>query len=290
MSYPYFFISPENINENNIEIFSDDLKHLSKVLRSKTGDKVEVSDNYKYRYLTEIIDIKKDKAVLKILKKLEIKKSAIKIFLFQCILKSSSMEFVIQKATEIGLETIIPVKSKRIVVNEKYDNQKLSRWNKIALEASKQSKRNFKCEILNELSINDINPDEFDIFFIPYEKINPLEIKNKNIIDNLKYILKNYIKNNNLTTPTIIFSETADKTADNDKILLNPLLNPELNYDNNLKIGFIVGPEGGFEEKEVDDLVNKGATPVSLGSNILKAETAAVFMSSIIKYTVEAYE
>jgi len=282
MSYPYFFISPENINENNIEIFSDDLKHLSKVLRSKAGDKVEVSDNYKYRYLTEIINIKKDKAVLKILKKLEIKKNAIKIFLFQCILKRSSMEFVIQKATEIGLDAVIPVKSKRIVVNEKYDNQKLSRWNKIALEASKQSKRNFKCEILNEFTINDVNPQEFDIFFVPYEKINPLEIKNKNIIDNLKYILKNYIKNNKLTKTPIIFSETAD----NNKVLLNP----ELNYDNNLKIGFIIGPEGGFEEKEVDDLINKGATPVSLGSNILKAETAAMFMSSIIKYTVEAYE
>jgi 16S rRNA (uracil1498-N3)-methyltransferase len=282
MSYPYFFISPENINENNIEIFSDDLKHLSKVLRSKAGDKVEVSDNYKYRYLTEIINIKKDKAVLKILKKLEIKKNAIKIFLFQCILKRSSMEFVIQKATEIGLDAVIPVKSKRIVVNEKYDNQKLSRWNKIALEASKQSKRNFKCEILNEFTINDVNPQEFDIFFVPYEKINPLEIKNKNIIDNLKYILKNYIKNNKLTKTPIIFSETAD----NNKVLLNP----ELNYDNNLKIGFIIGPEGGFEGKEVDDLINKGATPVSLGSNILKAETAAMFMSSIIKYTVEAYE
>jgi 16S rRNA (uracil1498-N3)-methyltransferase len=281
MSYPYFFISPENIVEDNIEIINDDFKHLSKVLRSKIGDRVEVSDNYKFRYLTEITDIKKDKAILKIFKKLEIRKSNIKIFLYQCILKRKSIEFVIQKAVEIGTDAVIPIKSKRVAASKKYDNHKLLRWNKIALEASKQSKRNFKCEILNELNIADINPREFDIFFIPYEEIDSSEIKNENIIDYLKYVLKNYNKNNNSFKSSNIFSENIG----NNKVLLNP----KLAYSNTLEIGFIVGPEGGFEKKEVDALINKGAAPISLGSNILKAETAAIFIASIIRYTIDAY-
>lgn len=97
MSYPYFFIFKENINESGIEIINDDLKHLSQVLRAKPGDLVEISDNINYRYLTEIIDIKKNRAELKIISKSEIKKSLIEIYLFQCILKRSSMELVYRK-------------------------------------------------------------------------------------------------------------------------------------------------------------------------------------------------
>jgi 16S rRNA (uracil1498-N3)-methyltransferase len=277
MSYPYFFISRENISGDQIEILSDDLKHLSQVLRAKPGDKVEISDNCGYRYITEIIEIKKNRAQLKILDKSEIKKSPIEVYLFQCILKRSSMELVIQKAAETGLSAVVPVKSSRIAVAEKKDNEKLARWQKIALEASKQSKRNFKCDVLNELNLIDIDPEKFDVFYIPYEEIDPEEIKKKNIVMSLKEILKERRKRQKTIN---IFSGKAD-CSKKERLTLKPVTD--------LKIGFIIGPEGGFEESEVQFLANKGAVKLSLGRNILKAETAAIFMSSIIKYTLEIY-
>jgi 16S rRNA (uracil1498-N3)-methyltransferase len=277
MSYPYFFISRENISGDQIEILSDDLKHLSQVLRAKPGDKVEISDNCGYRYITEIIEIKKNRAQLKILDKSEIKKSPIEVYLFQCILKRSSMELVIQKAAETGLSAVVPVKSSRIAVAEKKDNEKLARWQKIALEASKQSKRNFKCDVLNELNLIDIDPEKFDVFYIPYEEIDPEEIKKKNIVMSLKEILKERRKRQKTIN---IFSGKAD-CSKKERLTLKP--------ETDLKIGFIIGPEGGFEESEVQFLANKGAVKLSLGRNILKAETAAIFMSSIIKYTLEIY-
>ncbi|MCL5072716.1 MAG: 16S rRNA (uracil(1498)-N(3))-methyltransferase [Actinobacteria bacterium] len=277
MSHPYFFISKENISGSQIEIFGDDLKHLSQVLRAKPGDKVEISDNCRYRYDTEIIEIKKNSAQLKVLNKSEIIKSQIEVYLFQCILKRSSMELVIQKAAETGLNAVVPVKSSRIALSEIKDNKKLLRWQKIALEASKQSKRNFKCEVLNELNLNDIDPGEFDVFYIPYEEVDPEEIKKKNIVVSLKEVLEER-KKRQKTVSVVSGSEDCPKI---DKL--------NAGKEAGLKIGFIIGPEGGFEESEALFLAKKGALRLSLGSNILKAETAAIFMSSIIKYILEIY-
>ncbi|MCX6346375.1 MAG: RsmE family RNA methyltransferase [Actinobacteria bacterium] len=277
MSHPYFFISRENISGSQIEILGDDLKHLSQVLRAKPGDKVEISDNCRYKYGTEIIEIKKNSAQLKILNKSEIIKSQIEVYLFQCILKRSSMELVIQKAAETGLNVVIPVKSSRIAVSEIKDNKKLLRWQKIALEASKQSKRNFKCEVLNELNLNDIDPGKFDVFYMPYEEIDPEEIKKKNIVVSLKEILEERRKRQKIMS-VVSGSEDYPKI---DKL--------NAGREADLKIGFIIGPEGGFAESEVQFLAKKGALSLSLGSNILKAETAAIFMSSIIKYILEIY-
>ena len=277
MSYPYFFISRENISGDQIEILGDDLKHLSQVLRAKPGDKVEISDNCQFRYITEIIEIKKNRAQLKILDKSEIKKSPMGVYLFRCILKRSSMELVIQKAAETGLSAVVPVKSSRVAAVEKKDNEKLSRWQKIALEASKQSKRNFKCEVLNEIGLTGIDPGQFDVFYVPYEGIDPEEIKKKNIVFSLKEILKE----RKGRQKTVCAFQGKEDCSKNEKSNLRP--------QDDLKIGFIIGPEGGFVESEVQLLEDKGAVKLSLGSNILKAETAAIFVSSIIKYTLEIY-
>ncbi|MEI7615538.1 MAG: RsmE family RNA methyltransferase, partial [Actinomycetota bacterium] len=185
MSHPYFFISRENISGSFIELLGDDLKHLSQVLRARPGDKVEISDNCQYRYDTEIIEIKKNSAQLKIIGKSEIIKSPIEVYLFQCMLKRSSMELVIQKAAETGLNAVVPVESSRVAVFETKEKKKLLRWQKIALEASKQSKSNFKCEVLSELSLKDIDPKKFDVFYMPYEETDPKEIKKKNIVTSL---------------------------------------------------------------------------------------------------------
>ncbi|MCE5329248.1 16S rRNA (uracil(1498)-N(3))-methyltransferase [bacterium] len=277
MSHPYFFVSEDNISEEFIEITGDDLVHLGQVLRAKKGEIVEVSDNLKYRYITELAEIRKNKAELKILKKSEIKRKPVEIFLYQCLLKRSSMELVIQKASEIGADMIIPVKSRRVVVNEKVDNRKFVRWQKIALEASKQCKRDFKCEVFQEISITEIKPDDFDVFYLPYEEANAKDIKKINFVDSIKNLISG--DGNNLKT---------------DDSIENSVDQPDLqdrsgNKNKKLKIGFLIGPEGGFEEKEIEYLSKNKALSVSLGSNILKAETAAIFMSSIIKYLLEIY-
>ena len=126
MTYPYFFTSSDNIKENSIVITGNDFNHLVNVLRVRTGDYVEISDNNRYRYMAEVTSIGKSEVRLKINKKIEIFRSKTGIVLFQCILKREAMELAIQKTAEIGIESIIPVFSERVILDkEKIKNKVL---------------------------------------------------------------------------------------------------------------------------------------------------------------------
>ncbi|MDD5622231.1 MAG: RsmE family RNA methyltransferase [Actinomycetota bacterium] len=235
MSYPYFFIDPHNIEGNRIRIESEDRNHLINVLRSKIGDTVYVSDDADYRYETEISDINKTEAILVIKDKIRIFRKTPRIILFQCVLKKNSMELVIQKSTEIGVDRIIPVISARVVTDKKDISGKTSRWQKISDGASKQSKRDYKCEVLPPEDIHDIRITDYDLFYVPYEEstainINLAEVKNAS------------------------------------------------------SIGYMIGPEGGFENTELDFLKQKGAREIKFGKNIYRSETAAIYFLSVLDY------
>jgi len=281
MSYPYFFVSPEYVKDNNILITGDDAKHLIKVLRVKIKERIEVSDNQNFRYIAEAIEIRKNEVLLKIIQRKAIShykgNFKIKVALFQCLLKKSAMEFVIQKNTELGIDEIIPVRSKRVVVNEKVKSSKLCRWNKIAIEASKQCKRDFILQVKDEILVEDIKPQNYDLFYIPYEVIkyedliSVLGVDNKDVND-INFL--KFKKNNVFKDINFIFKEKKK------------LINDKGKNKEEINIGFIVGPEGGFEVEEVNLLSSLGAIPISLGENILRADTASIFLSSIIKYSI----
>jgi 16S rRNA (uracil1498-N3)-methyltransferase len=271
MSYPYFFINNKNsISGNEIVIKGDDLNHLLNVLRSKKGDFVEISDNSTNRYKTEIKEINKSAAVLIVKDKNPIKKQLPEIILFQCILKKDAMELAIQKSTEIGVNSIIPVFSNRVIVavdSNKMIN-KIERWQTIAEQSSKQSKRDFTCNILPEVKIKDIVPSHFALFFAPDEVNDCAYFKNFGSIENIvsKFLIKNNKKN----------SKTEN----------NAMNNTHINGNVN-KIAYIIGPEGGFEDNEIHLLSEKGAIPVNFGKNILRSETSSIYFLSVLDYLIK---
>jgi len=244
MTYPYFFTSSDNIKENCIVITGDDFNHLVNVLRVKIGDYVEISDNDRYKYMAELTSMGKSEAMLKINKKIEIIKNKTKILLFQCILKREAMELAIQKTTEIGIDSIVPVFSDRVILDEGKIKNKVLRWQLIAEQASKQCKRDFICKVLPPVNIAEIDPLAYGTFFIPFE--NPSIENKKNFGALEKYIL----------------NDTKNKG----------------------NIAYLIGPEGGFDAKEVKMLSKKGSIPVNFGSNILRAETASIYFLSILDY------
>src|SRR4030065_1107242 len=148
MTYPYFFNGSDNIKENSIVINGNDFNHLVNVLRVRTGDYVEISDNNRYRYMAEVTSIEKSEVRLKINKKIEISRSKTGILLFQCILKREAMELAIQKTAEIGIEIVIPVFSERVILEIEKIKNKVLRWQLIAEQASKQCKSYFICKVL----------------------------------------------------------------------------------------------------------------------------------------------
>lgn len=136
--YPRFFGSTDG---ERAYISGEDAKHIGTVLRMKIGEYIVLCDNENTDYLCRIISVQKDITELEILEKRENEATpGVEITLFQCLPKSDKMDFIVQKATELGASSIVPVLSKRCVSrpDEKSMAKKLQRWEKIAEEASKQ--------------------------------------------------------------------------------------------------------------------------------------------------------
>jgi 16S rRNA (uracil1498-N3)-methyltransferase len=238
MSYSYFFTDTGNIIGDRIKITGEDLNHLVNVLRNRIGDKVYISDNESYKYKTEIVDINKNEVILHIIDRKKITRKIPSVTLYQCVLKKNSMEFVIQKSTEIGVDRIIPVISGRVITDEKKIAGKVERWQKISDRASKQCGRDFKCKILPPEDIYHIKISDYDLFFIPYE------------------------------------GGTDEKAL--------------IEISNVSSIGYIIGPEGGFENSEVSFLKGKKAREIKFGKNIYRSETAAIYFLSVLDYLVKS--
>ncbi len=176
--------------------------------------------------------------------------SNIQVTIMQGLPKADKMELIIQKSVELGVYDIIPIEMKRCVVkvNEKDKQKKLQRWQKISEVAAKQCGRNI----------------------IP--KIKPI-LNLKNICNMLKeydIVLLAYEKEEKIT-----IKQELNNIKEN------------LNNNSKFKIAVIVGPEGGISTEEVELLQKNGAKSITLGKRILRTETVALNVLSVIMYELE---
>ena len=179
-----FFVDKKNINlENNTCIIEgEDVKHISKVLRGKIGEEIEVCDKDNNEYICEITDISKDLVELNILNKVDIKREAnVRVKLYQGLPKGPKMEMILQKLTEVGVDEIILVQTKRSVVkvDDKKEDKKIERWERIIYEAAKQSKRGIIPKLRGVLSFKEALEDmkNNDMNICPYENERTVSIK-----------------------------------------------------------------------------------------------------------------
>jgi len=171
-----FFITKDKILDDKVTICGNDFNHVKNVLRMKVGDKFLVSCN-NVSHLCQLESFESDLVVAKICQKnYQDTSLPIKIHLFQGLPKSDKMELIIQKAVELGVDTITPVQMERCVVklDDKKSQSKISRWNAIAESAAKQSKRTCIPSVENAISIKELlkKLNTFDLFLVPYENEN----------------------------------------------------------------------------------------------------------------------
>lgn len=169
-----FFVPVENICGERIVITGDDVNHIKNVLRMRTEEKVVVSCGQGTDYYCIIKDIQEEEIVLYVQEeKPAITELPVRIVLFQSLPKKDKMEFVIQKAVELGVSEVVPVGSKRCVV--KLDagkaEKKLARWRAIAEAAAKQSGRGIVPGIHDIIDLAEAleYASELDVVMIPYE-------------------------------------------------------------------------------------------------------------------------
>jgi 16S rRNA (uracil1498-N3)-methyltransferase len=237
---PRFFITPEQVREPYITVMGDDLRHIRTVLRKQPGDLLTLLDGQGREYTVRITAIGKEEVVTEIVDRRERHPSGPDIVLGQGIAKADKMDWIVQKATELGVASIVPLVTERTIVKVKDEEKRVGRWKKIAREAAMQSDRPDIPRIGPLRTFPDfimtLDPGPLTLFLFPWEE-GMLPIK-----------------------------EVLRGKQGVEKVVV------------------LIGPEGGFSQAEADLAKKKGFHLVSLGPNILRTETAAVAVISMIGY------
>ena len=176
----HFFVTPEQVKGEEIQIVGSDVNHIKNVLRMKIGEELQISDGNNKKYLCEIASMTSDEVCLRIKEELvSDTELPSKIYLFQGLPKSDKMELIVQKAVELGVYEIIPVATKRAVVklDDKKAAKKVERWNSISEGGAKQSGRNVIPKVQNVMSYKEAMQyaKELDVVLIPYELAEGME-------------------------------------------------------------------------------------------------------------------
>jgi 16S rRNA (uracil1498-N3)-methyltransferase len=232
----------------------EEVHHALRVLRLSEGDHIELTDAAGGEFIAEIKTALLNQAsenVMEVLclEKIEInRESPVEITLFQGLPKHDKLEFIIQKAVELGAVKIVPVECERSVAkirDAKDAGKKTERWNRIAHEAAKQSKRAFEPGVTEPIRLKAIRE------FLSQDELKLLAYEGAAL-----------------------------------KPLMEHLEEARRRDDLKQRVAVMIGPEGGLTEKEVNQLNEMGFITIGLGPRILRTETAGLALLSIIQYVL----
>ena len=131
----------DQVQDNTAEIRGDDARHLARVLRAEPGQQYEISDGA-HVYLAEISAVEKERVAFRLIESLDTPLAPVNLTLFAALIKFDHFEWLIEKVTELGVATIVPVSAAR---SEKglleAARKRAERWRRVARESSQQARR-----------------------------------------------------------------------------------------------------------------------------------------------------
>ncbi len=247
-----FFVPAEAIRETVVEFPEATAHQLARVLRMRPGDHVIVLDNSGWEREVVLEQVARRAATGRVVgKRLAEGEPRVKITLYQAMLKGAKFELVLQKGTELGVVSFVPVITSRTVVGSlgNVGANRLKRWRRIITEAAEQSRRGRLPTLQDALMFEHAISQAYrrgGRLIIPYE------------------------------------GETRQS--------LREALAPNADGEHPFSISLFIGPEGGFSEDEIALAQQAGAFAVTLGPRILRAETAAIAATTAILYELGEWE
>ncbi|MEZ5427171.1 MAG: 16S rRNA (uracil(1498)-N(3))-methyltransferase [Pyrinomonadaceae bacterium] len=234
-----FYAPAENFKTGQITLDQEQSRHLLQVLRMNEGAEVRVFDGCGREFLCRIGKVEKRRTVLEIIREISpaAAESDLDLTLAVAVLKGEKFDLIVQKSVELGVTRLWPLLTRRCDVKLRDSSRKIERWQKIAVEASKQSGRARLLEIKE--------PAELDFF-----------LKNSASAD--------------LKGGRVFFAERGGEgftriPAQKEMIA-------------------VIGPEGGWEEEEIETARDNGFQVITLGGRILRAETAAISIAALVQH------
>ena len=148
-----FFV--DEVRSGRAEISGDDARHLTRVLRVEAGQRYEISDN-RHVYLAEVETARKEHVAFRTIEKLPSPAPMVRLVLCAALIKFDHFEWMIEKATELGVSEIVPVETIRSERGlERAAHKRVERWRRIALESSQQARRAFLPEVAEPEPLRD---------------------------------------------------------------------------------------------------------------------------------------
>jgi 16S rRNA (uracil1498-N3)-methyltransferase len=222
--------------------------HLTRVLRVKSGDVITLFNGEGGEYQAEIKHIGKKEVVVFILSySAEVVESPLKIYLAQGIARGEKMDFIIQKAVELGVHTVIPLMTERsnVKLEGPREKKRILHWQAVAISACEQSGRTFIPKIVSPISLHDW-----------------LEVIKEEMRESHRFILLPHLPLEE--NKPVLANAKGDK-------FVRPVV-------------ILIGPEGGFSEQEINAAMLHGFLPLNLGPRVLRTETASIASIAILQY------
>ena len=239
---PVFFIQSNRIANHTVTIDGPLFTHLSKSLRVREGENIYVGDEHRVRYRVRIDHLKSKSLQASILEKIEGPPTpSAPIVLVQAILKGDRMNWVIQKATELGVAGIIPLLTSRVIVRPPASRSRTTRerWQRIAVDAAQQSEQWAYPKVIQPMILSDV------FKHVSYAALG-----------------------------CALLERSAEQSLSS--LSIDPTFQGT--------IALIVGPEGGWTQEEMQELLDQRFQGISLGKSILRSETAPLVALSILQH------
>ncbi|MDZ5712218.1 16S rRNA (uracil(1498)-N(3))-methyltransferase [Jeotgalibacillus haloalkalitolerans] len=244
-----YFINTKLDEDGLFLVEGEDYKHIVRVMRMSEGDRFIAVFNTDEVFESEIVKIEETHLVGKKVSEITNQSELpVNVTIAHGLPKGDKLEYVIQKATELGMSALIPFSAERSIVkwDQKKGKKKAERWNKIAKEAAEQSHRSVIPLIEEPFTLKQLRSSfhEYDAIMMAYEE------------------------------------DAKSGESSNFHRFLN-----QLKPDSNILV--IIGPEGGLSENEVKQFIEDGAVSCGLGPRILRTETAPLYILAAFSYHFE---
>jgi 16S rRNA (uracil1498-N3)-methyltransferase len=243
-----FYLPPQSAVGEELVLGERESHHAVTELRLREGERVAVLDGAGTEYMCEVIAIDKKATRLKVRQQDKIEPLPYRITLLQAMTKGKSMDFIIQKTTELSVHRIVPLAAGRSVVKVEDVESRLEKWRAIAIESIKQC----GCPWMPIIE-SPATPAEF------------------------------IARNESFDLPLIA---SLQGNARHPRACIEAFEQTNSRLPESLAVW--IGPEGDFSPSEVNAILSAGFQPITLGRVILRSETAALYCLSTLNYEMQA--
>lgn len=239
-----FYLSNLPAAPETLSLTGCEATHAAKVLRLQPGNDVTVLNGRGLRILARIQDVRRNHVALETLHIEQAAQPTFEITLFQALTKPKSMDWLIEKATELGVRRIQPILTERVVskLGERDGPRKMEKWQRTAIEALKQCGSLWLPDVASPCPLS--------------QAMDQAAVLHCHMLASLSPDAKPVRHSFDALTPP-------------------PSSAP-------VQVGIWIGPEGNFSTEEIARLQAAGAISITLGQNVLRSETAAICALALI--------